>query len=127
MSTNRPGTFRLPLRGFEVPQQPVEDLLIRLLPWCARSTRGRVQWLSRASMSCSVTSRKGKAHQLRWALLYRNFVGTPLNPDSVSTTARNSLARIPIAHWEGLHSPHWVSVSGHYRTQTVVLLSILTQ
>ena len=31
MSTNRPCTSRLPLRGFEVPQQPVEGLLIYLM------------------------------------------------------------------------------------------------
>jgi len=30
MSTNRPCTFRQPLRGFEVPQQPREGLLIRV-------------------------------------------------------------------------------------------------
>ena len=31
MSLTRPCTFRLPLRGFEVPQQPVEGLLIHAM------------------------------------------------------------------------------------------------
>jgi hypothetical protein len=66
-----------------------------------------------------VTGGQEKAHRFRWALLSENFAGTPRDPDGVSTAARHPLARIPIAQWDGLRSPHWVRVSGYYRTPIV--------
>jgi len=70
---------------------------------------------------------QGKAHPLGWALLCGIFASTPRDPDSVSITARSPLARIPIAHRDGLRSPLLVRVSGQYRTLIVVLMSIVTR
>src|SRR4030095_6563819 len=100
---------------------------IRSLPCRARSMRGRVLLLSHGSTYCFLTPRQGKARLYRRALLCGNFVGTPRDPDHVSIVARQPLARFPIAQGNGLRSPLLVRVSGHYRQQNVVLISILTR
>jgi len=65
----------------------------------------RKHTLSLAFKRYFLTPVQSNAHLLRWALLFRNFAGTPRDPDGVSIAARHPLARIPIAHWEGLRSP----------------------
>jgi hypothetical protein len=43
----------------------------------------------------------------------------------VSIAARDPLAQIPIAHWDGHALAAFGYVSGHYRNLCVVLISIL--
>jgi len=60
-------------------------------------------------MPSFLTPRREKAHLCRWALLCGNFASTPLDADGLSLAASHPLARIPIAHWEGLRSPRLVA------------------